>query len=75
MPAVIITKISTAGAGSIDQGAQAVGVLNTGAAAITFNGQTVPVGQSINYPQLANRYYELLPFDATGSSAEITVFR
>lgn len=65
-------------AGSIPPGALLVAVLNTGAAAGTFNGVPLPAGASVNIPAppidaCGNRWtLPRIDYDATGTTFVIT---
>jgi hypothetical protein len=59
--------------GTIDGGFFMLGILNTGAADATFDGQTIPAGTAETYPFVGKAYAEGCTYDATGTTLLIKV--
>jgi hypothetical protein len=60
--------------GQIDAGAKAVSVKNIGAGAGTFDQVAIDPGETINYPWVGSTY-DVIRFNAAGTSLKIFVFR
>lgn len=70
----IPVKETASGAGTVENGFAEAGFWNTGAAAVTIDGQSIPAGGILNYPSIAGRVYPNdIAYDATGSTLLITV--
>ena len=67
------SSLTASDAGTISEGFFMVGVLNTGAADATFDGQTIPAGTAETYPFVGKAYAEGCTYDATGTTLLIKV--
>jgi hypothetical protein len=61
------------GSGSIEAQFMSCSLYNSGAAAVTINGQSIPEGAVVNRPYVGKPYSQEVTFDATGSTLLITV--
>lgn len=59
--------------GSIEAQFMSCSLYNSGAAAVTINGQSIPAGAVVNRPYVGKPYSQAVTFDATGSTLLITV--
>jgi len=60
-------------AGSIEAEFMSCSLYNSGATAVTINGQSIPAGAVVNRPYVGKPYSQAVTFDATGSTLLITV--
>jgi len=73
--AVKVTGTTEVGVGSVPQGATAIAFLVDAGGTAIVNGITIPAGQALNFTQVPGRAYPVIPFDATGTSMTVVVFR
>lgn len=61
------------GSGTVGSGFFVCGFLNTGSAAATVDGESIPAGTSVTLPFVGKPYAEQVAYDATGTTLLIKV--
>jgi len=70
---LVVFRETASGPGTIQNGFQACGFLNTGNAPVIIDGQSIPAGVASGLPfNNGEQYHKDITYDATGSTLLIT---